>query len=401
MTAMNDQASLELLTDADVFAPQALGRRSVLIGGGRVLWIGEGRPALDPRLDVRVTELGGRALVPGFVDGHAHVTGGGGETGFGSSVPPQTANVFLLAGVTTVVGVLGTDDCVRTTGQLVHGVYGLRAQGLGAFCHTGGYHLPPTTLTGSIRRDICHVDPIIGFGELAISDHRSSQPTYDEFLRVAAECHVGGLMTGKAGVLHLHLGDGVRGLEFVRRALDESELPPRTFQPTHVNRRRALFEEALALVPRGLAVDVTAGPEDGAAPASGPDADLAASHALEQVLTRGIDRSRVTASSDGGGCLPVFDRQGELVHVDVGRPDTLPTLVATLVARGFALGDVLPFVTCNPARHLRLAGRGVIERGAHADLVVLEAGSLAVRDVWCAGVRRVANGAATRRAPFE
>jgi beta-aspartyl-dipeptidase (metallo-type) len=398
---MEERAELELLVGADVFAPAPLGRRSVLIGGGRVLWIGEGRPTLDARLAVRVTDLEGRALVPGFVDGHAHVTGGGGETGFGSSVPPQSANVFLCAGVTTVVGVLGTDDCVRTTGQLVHGVYGLRAHGLGAFCHTGGYHVPPTTLTGSIRRDICHVDPIIGFGELAISDHRSSQPTYDEFLRIASECHVGGLMTGKAGVLHLHLGDGVRGLEFVRRALDQSELPPRTFQPTHVNRRRALFEEALALVPRGVPIDVTAGPEDGTPPASGPDADLPASHALELVLTRGVDRSRVTVSSDGGGCLPVFDAQGELVHVDVGRPDTLPTLVAKLVARGFALGDVLPFVTSNPAQHLRLGGRGVVAVGAHADLVVLENTSLAVRDVWCAGVRRVANGAALRRAAFE
>ena len=105
----------------------------------------------------------------------------------------------------------------------------------------------PTTLTGSVRDDIVFIDPVIGVGEIAISDHRSSQPTFDEFLRVASECHVAGLMTGKAGVLHLHVGDGARGLEFLREALRTTELPARVFQPTHVNRRKALFKEALAL----------------------------------------------------------------------------------------------------------------------------------------------------------
>ncbi|MEZ5976723.1 MAG: amidohydrolase family protein [Planctomycetota bacterium] len=392
--------NMQLLVDADVHAPRHLGRRSLLLGGGRVLWMGEEPPALSDRLGVEVTDLGGLRLVPGFVDGHAHVTGGGGETGYGSSVPPQSVDVFLRAGVTSVVGVLGTDDCVRTTGQLVHAVYGLRAHGLAAWCHTGGYHVPPTTLTGSVRRDICHVDPIIGFGELAISDHRSSQPTFDEFLRLASEVHVGGLMTGKAGVLHLHLGDGKRGLELVRRALDLHEIPARTFHPTHVNRRRALLEEAIAATERGVTIDVTASPEDGSPIADGPDADLPASYAVERILASGAPRERFTISSDGGGCLPTFDEDGELVHVDVGRPDTLPALLARLLDRGVALEDALLGLTSNPATLLRLEGRGCVEVGAHADLVVLEHGTHAVRDVWCGGVRRVADGVLRRGDPF-
>src|SRR5690606_39548569 len=103
-------------------------------------------------------------------------------------------------------------------------------------------------------------DALIGIGEVAISDHRSSQPTLDELLRLASEAHVAGLMTGKAGIVHLHLGDGARGLDLVRRALDGSELPPRVFHPTHVNRRRALFEESLELAGRGATIDVTAFP---------------------------------------------------------------------------------------------------------------------------------------------
>lgn len=396
---------LELLTNADVHAPEHLGRRHLLLGGGRVLWMGAELPALAPELDVVVTDLADRRLVPGFVDGHAHVTGGGGESGFGSSVPPQTAGTFARAGVTTVVGLLGTDDCVRTTGQLVNAVYGLRAQGLGAFCHTGGYHLPPATLTGSIRGDIVHVDPIIGFGELAISDHRSSQPTLDEVCRVASEVHVAGLMTGKAGVLHLHLGDGERGLDLVRRALDGTELPARVFHPTHVNRRRALLEEAFELAARGAVIDLTAAPEDGAPVPSGPDADLPASHAVLRVL-EAIDAGQVpsdgwTVSSDGGGCLPSFDERGEVTHVDVGRPNTLPALLAALLEEGVPLARALPGFTANPARLLRLAGRGRVDAGGRADLVVLADRDHAVEEVWCGGQHWVAGGVATRRDPFE
>ena len=100
-------------------------------------------------------------------------------------------------------------------------------------------------LTGSVRSDLVLLEPLLGIGELAISDHRSSQPTLDEILRLAADAHVAGLMTGKAGILHLHLGDGPRGLELVRRALEQSEIPARVFNPTHVNRRKALFAEAV------------------------------------------------------------------------------------------------------------------------------------------------------------
>jgi beta-aspartyl-dipeptidase (metallo-type) len=95
----------------------------------------------------------------------------------------------------------------------------------------------------------------------------------DELLRVAADAHVGGLLTGKAGVLHLHLGDGTRGLSLVRDALAASELPARVFHPTHVNRRKALFDEALALAKQGCTIDITAFPVDedeDAWPAEGP-----------------------------------------------------------------------------------------------------------------------------------
>jgi len=145
-----------------------------------------------------------------------------------------------------VIGLLGTDDITRSTGELLTRIYALRAQGLSAYGFTGGYHLPSTTLTGSIRGDIVYLEPMIGVGELAISDHRSSQPTLDELLRIASEAHVAGLMAGKAGVCHLHVGDGPRGLDLVRRALQQSELPARIFHPTHVMRWLICCKQASA-----------------------------------------------------------------------------------------------------------------------------------------------------------
>jgi len=356
---------LHLLANAHVFEPRDLGVRHVLIGGGRVLSIVNDPDDVSvPGLEV--TDLGGRRLIPGLIDGHTHLTGGGGESGFASRVPPVPLSRFTRAGVTTVVGVLGTDDTTRSTRSLVATTCGLREQGLNAYCHTGGYHVPPVTLTGSVRDDIVFVEPIIGIGELALSDHRSSQPTLDELVRIASDAHVAGLTTGKAGIVHLHLGDGARGLEYVRRALQETELPPRVFNPTHVNRRRALFEEALALAERGCVVDVTAFPV-----ADDEDA-WSADVALQRYLDSGAPAENVTISSDGGGCLPVFDEQGQMLSMDIGSPDGLADTLKRLLDSGLALEDVLPAFTENVARLLRLRDRGRIIIDGAADFVVLD-----------------------------
>ncbi|MCH8961195.1 MAG: beta-aspartyl-peptidase, partial [Bacteroidetes bacterium] len=147
----------DLLLNADVYAPEP-GLRHVLVCAGKIVYLGETAPALDEALGVRTTDLEGRRLMPGLIDGHVHVTGGGGEAGLHTSVPPVPLGQFTANGVTTVVGVLGTDDVVRTTASLVARVRALREEGLSAYGHTGGYHLPPTTLTGSVRSDIVHID---------------------------------------------------------------------------------------------------------------------------------------------------------------------------------------------------------------------------------------------------
>ena len=387
-------ASMLLLRNADVFAPRALGLRHLLLGGGRILWIGESLGEMPEALAIDTLDLQGLRLIPGFIDGHVHVSGGGGEAGFASRVPAPMLSRYTAAGVTSVIGLLGTDDAGRGTAELLAHVYALREQGMNAWAYCGGYHLPPTTLTGTMRGDIAFAEPLIGVGEVAISDHRSSQPTLDDLLRLASEAHVAGLMSGKAGIVHLHLGDGVRGLDLVRQALDVSELPPRVFQPTHVNRKKALFEEAVALAKRGCHVDITAFPVD-----EGEDAWPAA-EALLRYLDSGAPPERVSISSDAGGCLPCFDADGRVCGMDVGHSGALLDTLNQLLARGLPLERALPAFTCNPADLLRLPGKGQINTGMDADLVALDANG-AAHHVWLGGIAHVRAGEVVRRGMFE
>jgi beta-aspartyl-dipeptidase (metallo-type) len=331
-----------LIRNAEVFAPQPLGMQDVLVGGHEILWMGPGRelPSLPPALGrhALTIDLAGARLIPGLIDGHAHVTGGGGEAGFRTRVPPVPLSRFTTCGVTTVIGLLGTDDIARGPRELLAGVYALREEGLNAWCYTGGYHVPPATLTGSVQSDLVFIDAFIGIGEVAISDHRSSQPTLDELLRLAAAAHVAGMMAQKAGILHLHLGDGPRGLEAIRHALELSELPPRVFNPTHVNRRRALFDEAVALAKQGCTVDVTAFPVK-----DGEDA-WSAAEAVHRYLASGAPPDRITVSSDAGGCLPCFDADGRVSSMDVGSAGALLQTLRELLAGGMPLGQALPAV---------------------------------------------------------
>ncbi|MGN6393486.1 MAG: beta-aspartyl-peptidase [Gemmatimonadales bacterium] len=385
---------LTLLRNADVYDPAPLGTRDLVVAGETIVWIGQGLPGLERSLPLEEVDLQGRRIIPGLIDGHVHLTGGGGEAGPHTRVPPVLLSALTAGAVTTAVGVLGTDDTVRTTAELVTVARGLTRQGLSAYCHTGGYHLPPTTATGSVRLDLVLIDLVLGVGEVAISDHRSSQPTVDELLRVAADAHVGGLMSGKAGIVHLHVGDGEAGLAPVRDALGRSELPPRVFNPTHVNRKRRLFEEAMALAERGSTVDITAFPIE-----DGEDA-WRAEDALVRYLDAELPADRVTVSSDGGGCLPGFDADGQVTGMDVGSPGAMAGTLAALLRCGQPLERVLPAFTSNVARLLRLERKGRLVEGADADLVVLDRDG-AVRDVMARGRWHVRDGTVAVMGVFE
>lgn len=359
-------AMLILLRNARVHAPEPLGLRDLIVADRRIHLVTEPGAASPDWPGLEVVDLQGATVVPALVDLHAHVTGGGGEAGPGSRIAPLPVEAYLDGGIGTVVGLLGTDDVTRSTASLVAWTRELDAGGVTGLCMTGGYHVPPTTLTGTVRGDIALIDVIVGVGEIAVSDHRSSQPTVEELRRLAADAHVAGLMTGKAGILHMHMGDGPAGLAPVRAAMHGCEIPARVFHPTHVNRRRALFEEALDLARGGCTIDVTAFPV-------GPEEDAwSAADAVRRYLDAGLPPQRLTMSSDAGGCLPVFDEHGQIVTTDVGRPGALLDTVAELVRTGMSPEAALRPVTSNPADLLRLPVKGRIRAGADADLLVVD-----------------------------
>lgn len=357
---------ISLLKNVNVYAPEYLGLKDILISGGKIAKILSPDDTGYPESwDVEVIDFKGATVMPGFIDSHAHITGGGGEAGFSTQVPSVPLTDFTGVGVTTVVGLLGTDDTTRSIANLLSRVYGLREEGMSAYCWTGGYHYPLTTLTGSAKSDITFLDPVIGIGEFAISDHRSSQPTFEEILKLASETHVGGLLTGKAGVIHFHLGDGARKLALIERAIAETEIPARVFNPTHVNRNVPLFEDSCKLLDLGCYIDITAFPKGTA------DPGLEAFDAIKIAVDRNLALDRITVSSDGGGCLPCFDNQGELVHMDFGRASTLFETLKATKQLDLSLEQVLPMFTSNVARLLRLHNKGRIESGKDADLIII------------------------------
>jgi len=362
-----------LLKNADIYAPAKSGRADILVAGGRIV-----RVEPDIRISDTYCELvdaTGLIAAPGLIDGHVHVTGGGGEGGYATRTPEMALSDAIRGGVTTVVGCLGTDGVTRSMAGLLAKARGLDEEGISTFIYTGHYAVPVCTLTGSIEQDLLLIDKIIGVGEVALSDHRSSQPTFDQFARMAGEARRGGMLSGKAGIVNVHMGDGPRGLALIRRVLAETEIPITQFLPTHINRNPTLFDEGIAYAKSGGLVDFTTS----TVPAFLDEGEVKCSAGLRRMLDAGVDVSLITFTSDGQGSLPDFDAEGRLRRLDIGRVTSLFAEVRDAVRdEQVPLEMALQVVTSTPARILKLRGKGLLAAGADADIVLLDPGDLGI-----------------------
>lgn len=390
--------AMKLIRNARLYAPEDLGCMDVLIGGGKILRIGESLPA-EEAYHVEVIDGSGKIMMPGLIDAHVHILGGGGEGGYRTRTPEIMLSDIICGGVTTVVGCLGTDGTTRTMTNLIAKARGLEEEGITAYIYTGSYQIPVRTLTGSVADDLILLDKVIGTGEIAISDHRSSQPTYEEFARIVADTRVGGILSGKAGIVNIHMGDGREQLDYLRRLLRESQIPASNMLPTHINRNKSLMSDGIDYARRlGGYIDLTT--------SSDPDFldpdEVKASAGLKMALDAGVDAGHITFSSDGQGSLPVFDKKGNFRHLGVGKVSSLYREMKDAVLKdGVRLADALKTVTSNPAFLLKLKGKGRITEYADADLVLSASDTLEIDTVIAGGETVVSGGEVLKRGTFE
>jgi beta-aspartyl-dipeptidase (metallo-type) len=340
---------LTLIENAEIYAPAPLGRNDVLLLGDRIAKIGRvnARALEQTDLPLRVIPAHDHCLFPGLIDVHEHLLGGSGEAGFRTQTPAITLSELVTAGITTVVGCLGVDTTTKTMLGLLAQAKAFREEGLTAYIYSGGYDVPPVTLTGSLRNDLLLIDEVIGAGEIAIADHRAPQATVAELARLVCDAHVGGLLSGKAGVTHFHVGDHESRLTVLWALLNDYPIEPAWLYPTHVERQRPLLEAAAAFSRLGAFVDVDTVEED--LPAQ-----------LHCYLEYNGEVARLTASSDAA----------------ISSPRTLfEQLRACILEHDYAPGLVLSLATANPAQVLQLPRKGLIAVGRDADLVLVRRAS--------------------------
>jgi beta-aspartyl-dipeptidase (metallo-type) len=363
-----------VVTGGELFTPAPAGVGDVLALNGAIARIGAVDAQTLETLNVpsQVLDADGCLVLPGLIDPHVHLIGGSGEEGYNTASPEIFLEELVTAGVTTVVGCLGVDTTMKAMDALIGKAKALCHEGLSAYLYSGGYDVPPVTAAGSVRRDMILINEVIGAGEIAIADRRSAQPTVPELARLVADAYVGGLVTGKAGVTHFHVGDGRDRLLMLRRLLDEHEIDPSCLYPSHVERTPELLREAAELTGRGVTVDVDTVGND-------------LPQSLDAFLEHGGSLAHLTVSSDASVTPPV---------------QRLNQLRTCVLNHGRTLEQVLPLVTTNVARVLKLRRKGRIEPGADADLLVLRRETLQLVHVVAQGRVLMQDGVMTQQDRF-
>ncbi len=371
-----------MLRNAEVYAPEALGEQDVLISMGKVIAIGKNLTAdiFDPETVLEI-DCGGSIVVPGFIDAHTHVLGGGGGAGFGSRALELKPSEAFLAGTTTIIGCLGIDTVTRNVLQLVAKSRSSRERYFTVYCVDGGLDLPVHTLTGSIRQDMFLIPEIVGVGEPAISDKRSSQVTTDDLLKLVADMHVAGRLSGKRGFVQFHLGDAPSGMKPLFEILPYVDI--KHIIPLHCNRNQTVLHESPEWAAKGGVIDITV-------PLCPPAYKLGTSvpETIEFYKTQGVDMSKVTISSDGNGVSTLFGKD----YIHRFPLQILYDDVKKMVLDGMDVSEAVSYVTSNVADAYDFQNKGRIQPGKDADMLVLDPKTFTLKHTISLGHVVVENG---------
>lgn len=356
-----------LLKNSEVYQPAYIGKKDILIAGENIIAIKDKiNPATLKDFDPEILDAKGKKLIPGLIDAHVHIAGAGGEGGPASRTPEIQLSQLLQGGVTSIVGCLGTDGITRSPISVLMKVKALRAEGVSAWMYTGSYQVPTPTITGDVAKDLCIIEEVIGIGEIALSDHRSSCPTVDELIKLVAHARVGGMLGGKAGIANIHMGDAKNPFQPIIDAVEKSELSFKQFLPTHCNRNDYIFEDAKKYGKKGY-IDLTASSYP-----YFPQYEIKPSKAIVELLNAGVPLEHITMTSDAIGSLPDFDKDGKLIRLEMGLPKSIfDEIMDTVVKEKLPLEKAIKILTSNVADILKLSSKGRIETGKDADLVLL------------------------------
>ncbi len=365
---------LTLIENGELYAPEPLGKNSILLGAGAILKIGKiNRRAVESLgVELDVIDASGSLVTPGFIDPHEHLLGGSGEKGYATQTPEIYPSEIVSAGITTVIGCLGVDTTMKTMAGLLAKAKALKEEGLNAFLWTGGYDVPPTNIIGTPRNDIMFIEEIIGSGEIAVADERSTDHVPHELARLVIDTHNGGMLSKKAGVTHFHVGTGEERLQPLRNLLENFPIEPEWLYPTHITRSKELMNEAIELAERGSFVDIDTVDED-------------LPKWFKFYMDNGGSPEKLTVSTDAS----------------ITSPRNLLTQIRhCIVEHKFPIEQILACVTANTARVLKLEEKGILKEGKAADILILERKSFELREVISGGRRLLKDGSIAFKEAF-
>jgi len=393
--------SILLIKDGDVYAPEHQGKKDILVINDKIVFIDQNILTSTLNLidkNIKIIDASKCIIIPGYIDQHVHINGAGGEGGPQYRTPPIQLSELVKAGITSVVGLLGTDGFARSLKALLMKARALEQEGISTWIYTGAYQYPSLTITESILSDIILVDKVIGV-KIALSDHRASHPTVDEFIKVTSEARAGGILAGKAGVVHIHMGGEKQGLSYLFDIIRNTEIPIEQFAPTHLNKKdEELFRQVVEFGKIGGYIDLTVG-------VSGEEKtsqSINPGKAIKRLLKNGVSIEKITISSDGNGSIPKFDEKKEFVGMRIASVSSLHKEFINMVKEEkFSIEEAIHVTSTNIAKHLKLDKKGEIREGKDADIIALDKDTLKIKHVIAKGKIMMENEQIMRFGTFE
>ncbi|MBA7548351.1 Isoaspartyl dipeptidase [subsurface metagenome] len=383
--------SFILMKRGEIYSPEYDGNKDILIANNKIFLIERNiteSAANSLNKNIKIIDASKCIIIPGFIDQHVHINGAGGEGGPQYRTPPIQLSELVTAGITSVIGLLGTDGFARSLKALLMKAKGLENEGVSTWIYTGAYQYPSPTITGDIFSDIMLIDKVIGV-KISMSDHRSSHPTIDELKKVASKARVGGILAGKAGIVHVHMGSEKIGLNPLFEIIKNTEIPIEQFAPTHLNRNVELFKSAIEFGKMDGYIDLTTGV---------PEEDklnrkfMKSSKAIKRLVENGISIERITISSDGNGSMPKFNEKKEITGMAIASVSSLhKEFIEIIKKEKVSVQDAVRISSTNIAKHLKLEQKGEIKEGKDADLLVLDKDSLQIKHVIAKGKIMIEN----------